>query len=215
MKTRLLIAAAAAALAFTSAAQAQDFTPKQQGTWKVDFRGTVVAPDEDASILTAGGVDTGLDAKVGDSWVPTLGVTYFVTDHVALDLTLGTSRHEISAVGPGVNTEVHTTWVVPPVATVQYHFAPRERFSPYVGAGVNAMIFYGGDDKNGFEVDLDDGFGWALQAGADYALQGPWSLNVDVKKVFFETDASINAGTLKSDVELDPWVVSVGFGRRF
>ena len=70
-------------------------------------------------------------------------------------------------------------------------------------------------DKNGFTVDLDDGFGYALQAGADIGIQGPWSLNVDVKKVWFNTDADVNDGALKSDVDLDPWVVSVGVGRKF
>ena len=87
--------------------------------------------------------------------------------------------------------------------------------SPYVGAGVNAMLFYGGEDQNGFKVDIDNGFGGALQAGVDIALQGPWSLNLDAKKVFFDTEASINGGALKSDVTLDPWVISVGVARRF
>ena len=30
-----------------------------------------------------------------------------------------------------------------------------------------------------------------------------------------QPDADINDGALKSDVNLDPWVVSVGFGRKF
>ena len=65
------------------------------------------------------------------------------------------------------------------------------------------------------DVDLDNGFGYALQAGVDIAIKGDWSANLDVKKVFFETDANINSGTLKSTVALDPWVVSVGLGRKF
>ena len=77
------------------------------------------------------------------------------------------------------------------------------------------MIFYGGEDENGFKVDIDNGFGYALQAGVDVALNGPWSANLDVKKVFFETDASVNGGALKSKVKLDPWVVSAGFGYKF
>ena len=77
------------------------------------------------------------------------------------------------------------------------------------------MIFYSGKDRNGFTVDLDDGFGYALQAGADIAVKGPYVVNVDVKKVWFETDAKINGGALKSKVNLDPMVVSVGVGRRF
>lgn len=88
------------------------------------------------------------------------------------------------------------------------------RISSYVGAGVNAMLFYSGKGKNGL-VDLDDGFGYALQAGADVGIQGPWSLNVDVKKVWFETDAKINNGALTSSVNLDPWVGSLGVSRKF
>lgn len=215
MKTLFATAAVLALMGAATAANAEDFTPKAQGTWVVDYRATVVAPAESGDILTAAGADTGLDVDVGDSYVPTLGITYFVTDNVAVDLTLGTSRHQISAQGGATDVEVHRTWVVPPVVTVQYHFNPEARFSPYVGAGINAMIFYGGDDQNGFSVDLDNGVGWALQAGADYAISGPWSANLDVKKVFFETDASINGGALRSSVQLDPWVVSLGISRRY
>ena len=147
--------------------------------------------------------------------MPTLGLTYFLTDNLAIEAIAGTTQHEVKAVGPGTDVKVHETWVLPPVVSLQYHFAPQAKVSPYVGAGINYMIFYGGEDENGFKVDIDDGFGYALQAGVDVALQGPWSANLDVKKVFFETDASINGGALKSKVKLDPWVVSAGFGYKF
>jgi outer membrane protein len=110
---------------------------------------------------------------------------------------------------------VHDTWVLPPVVALQYHFAPRSRINPYVGAGMNAMLFYGGTNYNGFKVNLKDNVGAALQAGTDIAISGPWLFNVDVKKVFVETDAKINGGALTSAVNLDPWVISVGFGRKF
>lgn len=207
--------AALAAACFGGAAQAQDFTPKAQGMWVVDYRLTDVAPAEKAPINTAGGVSTGLHASVSDSVVPTLGIGYFVTDNVALDLTLGTSRHKINAVGTGVDVNVHDTWVLPPVLTVQYHFNPKGRLSPYVGTGPNYMLFYSGENKNGYTVKLKDGFGWATQAGVDYAVGGRWAANLDVKKVFFSTDADINSGALKSKVKLDPWVVSAGFSYRY
>jgi outer membrane protein len=211
----IALTATAIALAIAAPACAQDFAPKAKGTWIVAGRLTGVTPDASGSIVTAAGADTGLDVDVGEDWKPTLGFTYFFTDHVAVEAILGTTRHEISAKGAGGSTDVHETWVLPPVVTLQYHFRPQARVSPYVGAGVNAMIFYGGDDKNGFTVDVDNGFGGALQAGVDIALKDAWSLNIDAKKVFFETDASINKGALKSDVTLDPWVVSVGVARRF
>ncbi len=55
----------------------------------------------------------------------------------------------------------------------------------------------------------------SFQAGLDFALRGPWSLNVDAKKVFTDTRANIDAGALYSHVEVNPWVVSLGVGRKF
>jgi outer membrane protein len=215
MKTSYLALAAVLAFAATSAAQAQDFQPKHKGLLMLNVRATDVTSSADDSIRTAAGAASGLHVDVGASVVPTIGLSYFLTDNVAVEVIAGTSRHEIKAKGPATDVAVHKTWVLPPVVSLQYHFAPAAKFSPYVGAGLNYMLFYGGDDKNGFKVDLDDGFGTALQVGADIASTGPWSLNVDVKKVFFTTDAKINNGALKSKVHLDPWVLSAGFGYKF
>ena len=77
------------------------------------------------------------------------------------------------------------------------------------------MLFRSGTDFNGYKVSLKDEFGYAFQAGFDAPLTGPWSLNADAKKVFTNTRANINGGALTSNVALDPWVVSVGIGRRF
>ena len=215
MKNMVATAVIAAVLSAAGVAAAQDFQPKTAGTWLVDFRATSVAPDESGAIFTAGGVDTGLDVKVDTDTIPSLGISYFLTDKIAVELILGTSKHTVSATTAPTDTAVHETWVLPPVLSVQYHPMPAARFSPYIGAGLNYMLFYSGEDLNGFKVDLEDGFGYSLQAGADIALTGPWSVNVDVKKVFFDTDARINNGALRSDVTLDPLVVSVGLGRKF
>lgn len=212
----LLLAAAVAGLAAPAMAQTQaDWTMPRAGDWIVTGRVTDVAPTTYDAIVTAAGADSGLRVDVSDSIMPTLGFTYFLTDHLAVEAILGTTRHEIRAQGGDTDVAVHKTWVLPPVVTLQYRPLTQGNISPYVGAGVNAMVFYGGDDKNGFEVDLDDGFGYALQAGADIGLRGPWSVNVDVKRVWFNTDADVNNGALAADVDLDPWVVSVGVGRRF
>jgi outer membrane protein len=212
----LLLAVAAAGLAAPAMAQTQaDWTLPRAGDWNVIGRVTDVAPTADDAIVTAAGADSGLHVDVGDSIMPTLGLTYFLTDHLAVEAILGTTRHEIRAQGGDTDVAVHKTWVLPPVVTLQYRPLTQGTISPYVGAGVNAMVFHSGDNKNGFDVDLDDGFGYALQAGADIGLKGPWSVNVDVKRVWFNTDANVNDGALRSDVHLDPWVVSVGIGRRF
>jgi outer membrane protein len=196
-------------------ARADDFKPLQKGSFVIDYRLSTVSSSAKNEIFTSAGVDSGLHVKVGSSTVPTLGFRYFLTDNVAVEAILGTSHHKINAANATASTYVHDTWVLPPVIALQYHFAPKAQFNPYVGAGVNLMDFYNGNDHNGFAVKLTSGGGTALQAGADIALKGPWTLNIDYKKVTFTTKAHINNNALFSKVHLDPQVVSVGVGYRF
>ena len=215
MKTATAILAAGLALGLAGAASAQDFQPKAAGVKMLNVRLTTVDPEAGDPITTLAGAPTGLSAEVEYDVMPTIGLTYFFTDNIAVEAIAGTTQHQIKATGPGVNVDVQKTWVLPPVVSLQYHFAPDGKVSPYVGAGVNYMIFYSDEDQNGFGLDVDDGFGLALQAGVDIATSGPWSANIDVKKVFFETDATDRANGLKTTVQLDPWVISAGIGYKF
>jgi len=216
MNTKLFLAlTVAAGLSAAPAFAAEPVTPKAKGDIVLNVRLTDVAPDAGDPIKTSAGAATGLKADVKDDIKPTIGLSYFLTDKLAVEVIAGTTQHTVKAVGPGTDVVVHKAWVLPPVVSLQYHPLPDARFSPYIGAGLNYMLFYSGKDKNGFTVDLDNGFGYALQAGADIPINAAYSLNLDVKKVWFDTDAKINGGALKSRVKLDPLVVSVGFGRRF
>lgn len=211
-----LAAGAALAVAGAASAQAQEFRHKAAGDIMLNVRVTDVAPDAGDPIkLIATGADTGLKADVSDAVVPSVGLTYFLTDNWAIEAIATTTHHTIKATGPGTDLKVKETWVLPPVVSLQYHFMPKSKFSPYLGAGVNYMLFYSGSDKNGFHLKVKNGFGTALQAGADIATSGPWSVNLDIKKVFFSTKATDTTAGLKSKVNLDPWVVSAGFGYKF
>ncbi|HEX7947788.1 MAG TPA: OmpW family outer membrane protein [Phenylobacterium sp.] len=215
MNVKLGVAALAAVAAAASAAHAQDFQPKAKGDVVLNLRLTEVAPTGSDPIVTLAGAATGLRADVDYDVMPTVGVSYFLSDHVAIEAIAGTTKHTVKAKGPATNLKIKDTWVLPPVVTLQYHFAPSARVSPYVGAGVNYMLFYGGSNKNGFKVKIDDGFGAALQAGVDIATTGRWAVNLDAKKVFFETDAVDRTKGLKTKVTLNPWVLSAGVGYRF
>jgi outer membrane protein len=103
------------------------------------------------------------------------------------------------------------------VLTLQYHFQPDQTFSPYVGAGINYTLPYSEDAAGGAvqKLEVDGSFGYALQAGADFWLNDNWGLNLDVKKVWVDVDASINDGAIKGNVELNPWIVGAGVSYRF
>ena len=56
--------------------------------------------------------------------------------------------------------------------------------------------------------------GPAFQAGMDYKLQDNWFLNFDVKKIYIDTDIKIG-GNKASHLNLDPFSISFGIGKRF
>lgn len=158
---------------------------------------------------------TGLDTDVDHAVTPELDVTYFVTDKIALELIAATSEHTVSA----GNINVGDAWIVPPTLTLQYHFTPDKKFSPYVGAGVNYSFFVGEDADTGFsDLDVDGGFGYGVQAGFDYWLDENWGLNVDAKYIDLDVDVDVNMGGTAlsaNDVDLDPFIIGAGVSYRF
>lgn len=193
------------ALSMAAPAAAEDKSP-----WMLRVRGLAVVPDESASIDPIGG-----DVSIDNSLVPELDITYFATQNIAFELILGTTPHKVSAKGTAAgDVDLGKVWLLPPTLTAQYHFLPEGNIRPYVGAGINYTIFYNKDEPTGINIKYDNAFGFALQAGVDVALDDNWALNFDVKKLFLNTDATIN-NSIKADVDIDPWLIGVGVGYRF
>ena len=203
-----------AATLMSSAAMAEGFKTKEAGDILIRARGIGMVPDESSSISVIGG-----EADASNEYVPELDISYFITDNIALELIAATTHHDVdvegSALGPDV--DLADVSILPPTLTVQYHFLPKNRFSPYLGAGLNYTFFYDEKAAGGAvnSVDFENGIGYALQAGIDIAIDGNWSANLDVKKIFLNTDVKINGGAINADVDLDPWVFGVGIGYRF
>jgi len=215
MKHFLLAATAAVALTGVTAPVAL----AEAGDWQFRIRAITVQPDEGADIATIGG-----DVDIGSAVVPEFDITYFFTDNIAAELILGVTPHDVEAVGTSVgDLDLGDVTLLPPTLTVQYHFNPEGQYRPYVGAGVNYTLFFN-DDLPGNTVldgiDYDPSLGFALQAGMDYAINERWFLNFDVKKVWINTDVEVDATTalnavVSADVDIDPWIVGVGFGWRY
>lgn len=175
--------------------------------FQIRVRSIGVLPDDDSSVNIGG------EADFDDAFVPEVDFTYFLTNHVAAELILATAKHEAYFNGP---TNLGEAWILPPTLTLQYHFAPDNTFSPYLGAGLNYSLFYGEDAATGFtDLEIDGGLGYAVQAGMDYWFNEHWGVNLDVKKIWLEIDVELNAGAIQADVDLDPWIVGAGISYRF
>ena len=226
MKKHLLAAllTATALTGFAGAATAQD------NPWMLRARAIAMLPDESAA-LSAGGAGLAGDADIGDQYVPEFDITYFFTDNIAAELILAVTPHDVSAVKvtvPGALTnatvDLGDVWLLPPTLTLQYHFRNAGKFKPYVGAGVNATFFFNADEGPVADgMDYDPSFGPALQAGFDYDLdgkEGGFALNVDVKKIWINTDVTVDFTTalgasVNADVDINPLVVGVGLAYKY
>ena len=208
MKT-LLLTAAAAMTAMGIAAPAH----AEAGDWLFRLRAINVTPDESADISAIGG-----DVDIDFSVVPEFDISYFFTDHIAAELILGVTPHDVAAVNTAAgNIDLGDVTLLPPTLTLQYHFNPEGQVRPYLGAGVNYTMFFNEDLPNGSAlstIDYDDSFGLAAQAGLDFALENGWLVNLDVKYIDINTDVLID-GAIAADVDIDPVILGIGLGRRF
>ena len=185
--------------------------------WLVRVRAIAVQPDESSSISVVGG-----KAKVDDAVTAELDITYFFTDHVAAELVLTLSPHDVEAKGTSVgDVDLGDVVLLPPCLLLEYHVLPDSSFRPYVGAGLNLTIFL--DEDPGpvaDDIDYDTAVGYVLSAGIDYDINEDWFLNADVKKLFLNTDVEVDftsalGTTVTADVDLDPWIFGLGLGRKF
>ena len=99
------LAAAGAAVCLAGAAHAEDFTPKAAGTVMLNVRITDVDPTGSDPISTTAGAATGLNAKVSDTFIPSVGLSYFFTDNLAVEVIATTTKHTVKAQGGATNGE--------------------------------------------------------------------------------------------------------------
>jgi outer membrane protein len=136
-----------------------------------------------------------------------------VTHNLGLELILATKKHDITAGG----TPVGDVALLPPTLTLQYHFAPDSpSFRPYVGAGINYTKFYDINLGSGTLTVDTSSWGGALQIGADFPINKQFFFNVDLKKIWIDTDVkTVATGATAANFKINPLVLGVGVGMKF
>ena len=206
MKVSTWISGLAVAAVMAVSAPVTAHAGSESGNFMVRVGASAVLPD---SKVTA----AGLTGEVDNQFIPSATLTYFLSKNLAVELYCCFTKHDIELNGAG---KVADTWIFPPTLTLQYHFDGMGPLKPYIGAGVTWMHFF--KEKTHLagttSVEIDDAFGFALQAGVDISMGGGWYLNADVKKIFIDTEATYSNGVI-AKADIDPWIISAGIGYRF
>lgn len=233
MKTHVkFLAVAVAALA------AGSVCAQSAGTWMVRAGATRIAPSNPSGDLSAPSFVT-LDPKTGargdgsktntaaDSQ-PGGGITYMLTDNVALDLPLALPfKHKLYGAGSidGVG-QIGEVQALPMTLFVQYRFMDaKARFRPYVGLGgtyayffkeqgsgvLTAMTNPGGPPT---KLSVDSKFILTPQIGATLAIDAKWFVDVFYSKAKLSTRTTLSTGQTV-DAALDPASYGMALGVKF
>jgi len=208
----LLLSGLAAAMALAAApAMAQS-----KGDWTLGVGVHAVDPASDAGDLNGSALGLGaLPTKVDSDVKPTVTFEYFIADNIGIEVLAALPfKHEVSIDGVG---KVGETKQLPPVVSLQYHFANSSKVTPFVGLGVNYTKFFDTDSKGalaGTKLKLEDSWGLAAHAGVDFAVSDKGSLRVDVRWIDIDTGVKLD-GEKIGTVNIDPLAYGVSYVFKF
>lgn len=191
-----------------------------------------VDPRESSSTLKFDGVSAaGTSATVDSNTQLGLNFLYMLNSSVGIELLAATPFSHtvgVKGLGAGLDGKLADIKHLPPtLSAVWYPLQPNSVFKPYVGAGINYTTFFSEDltstrKAQGFSgLSMEDSWGLAAQAGADYMLSDNLMLNAQVRYIDISTDATVNGPSAlaiqktKVSVDIDPWVYMVGLGYKF
>lgn len=200
----------------------------EQGDWVLRAGATTVSPDTDSDKIDP---SLPLEVKIKSDTALGLIPLYMITDNFAVELLAATPfEHDIKIDHTPVRAG--STKHLPPTVSVQWH--PRggkSGWQPYIGLGVNYTGFFDEDvhpDLINFlgvddaDLDLDDSWGIAAQAGMDIPFGEHWALNFALWYINIETEAEITGkvdgaqvAQVKFDVDVNPWVYNIGVAYKF
>lgn len=218
------------------------------------LRATAIVPDGEFAIFdkygtvpAITGIATGVpggqifnaSARVSNSIIPEIDLTYYVTKNIAVETIAGYTRHSITATGPLAGIPVGSTNLLPVSLLAQYHWTDFGPFQPYIGVGATWAVPYSYTPGNswtplitaigftGFasvrSLQIGTSIGVAGQIGFDYMITPNIGINVDLKRIMAEptAHATIYNSLLNQNIHvrvksnIDPWLASVGVTLRF
>jgi outer membrane protein len=184
----------------------------QAGDWLVRGRlaGTIPMQRSSRIEFIGGQIDT------PTAILPDFDVSYFLTDHIAVEAQAGAVRTRPvirnSLLG---DIAIGSIWSAAAMGTVQYHILPNARLNPYLGVGVAANTPLAIEPAAGIpDFKLKSQASFVIQAGLDYHLTGNWFANTTVKCVFLPRQSYAVAG-VKVEAEMNMLIVGAGLGYRF
>ena len=186
----------------------------QRGDWFTRLRALYILPNDSSGSVSSiphSGV------SVHPSWTGEFDFGYMFTKNLGCELILATSKHTL--MGKSLCREQRLQRLGCCLLRLRCSgvLSQSTLFSLMWGAGVNYTLFYSEHCAlAGTHIDLEHSWGPVVQAGMDMFFYKDWFFNVDVKYIWMTTEAHLT-GAVKGrvHVDIDPWVIGFGVGRKW
>jgi outer membrane protein len=198
------------------------FTTVSADDWFLRFGAANVSPNDDSGpVLGNDGVAVGDDTQFAFS------ITYMLDNEWGIEVLGATPfKHDITGTGALAGLPIGDTKHLPPTITATYNIKSDGGTLYHVGAGINYTKFF--EDYGSSEVaaalggyvdlDLDASTGLAVKAGFDTPIADNWYFSGSLYYMMIDTTADVFLrGNLATsvDVDIDPWVIMLGFSTKF
>jgi outer membrane protein len=176
--------------------------------------------DSSARILTNARVIPGASASVTNNTTVLFDIGYDPTPNTYIMLMAGIPpKPDLN--GTGTVSQLGKLGAVrygPAILTAGYRIPVPGKLRPYVGAGFEYAVMLHDYDGAVSSLSVHDNFGYALQAGLEYAITQKWQAFLDVKQLWLSVNADGLLGgvtPVSAKIKLDPTIVSLGIKLRF
>lgn len=192
---------------------------RDRSRWTIRAGLTSLSLADEIDLSVGGAPFPGAGLSTFEHATPTVQIGYFLTDNIAVNATLGIPP-TVDVYGGGTIGALPQLGQVtygPTALTLQFHPIRHGRIRPYVGAGVSYMIVFGTEDGAFEDLEVENDFGLAFEAGTDFMVTERWGLFVDVKHALLRPTATgtFMGAPVVGETRLDPWAFSGGVTFRF
>ncbi|WP_226664711.1 OmpW/AlkL family protein [Microbulbifer aggregans] len=204
----------------------------EAGTSVVKLGTASVSYNNNSTELSGDFTPPGVTAVAEDHNVAAFMYDYFVTDNWSVQLAAGLPPTvKLSAAGTGADLgQVGEAKAMFPAVIALYNIDLSNKFSAYIGAGVNYTKFVDSKIYDSYETafggesegKIEDSVGGVFKIGGSYAVNDNWMVDVAYARHWITADAKVTTSTpgigdveRSISVDVDPDIISFAVGYKF
>ncbi|MEW5735739.1 MAG: OmpW family outer membrane protein [Thermodesulfobacteriota bacterium] len=162
---------------------------------------------DDESDPVVGKIDLDFDSTVAYG----ANFTWFFVDDFAAELAVEYAKSTMTVKGGGQSVDIGDVSQLPILLTLRYQPTLAECWMPYVGIGGGYFIndFSENENSRGANVELEDKFGFLVNVGCEYLIDGSNAIGLDLRYCW---DSTKDKNTVNSEsIDLNALNISLGY----